>query len=286
MRRALVVLLTLVAGLTAAPAGVEQARKLYWRTEYQAALKLLNSVPDRDRDAGTFVLMGQCMYMQGDPKAASDLFQKAVTLTPSDSHAHLWLGRAYGRRAETSSFITAPGYASKAREHFEKAVALDGNNLEALSDLFEYYLDAPGFLGGGLDKAAALAQRMGQLNPAEYHWTQARLAEKRKEYQTAEQQLRSAAELAPRQVGRVIDLAKFLAKVGRFQESDEAFRKAAAIAPDSPKVLFERASTLIRAGRNIPEARQLLRQYLQAQLTPDDPPRQEAEQLLKQTSGA
>jgi Flp pilus assembly protein TadD len=286
MMRAFVVFVTLVTGLAAAPAGVEPARKLYWRTEYESALKLLKSVPDSEKTAEVYLLMGQCMYMQGDPKTASDHFQKAVALAPADARAHLWLGRAYGRRDETSSFVTAPGYATKAREHFEKSVALDGTNLDALSDLFEYYLDAPGFLGGGLDKAAALAQRMGQLNPAEYHWTQARLAEKRKEYQTAEQQLRSAAELAPRQVGRVIDLAKFLAKVGRFQESDDAFQKAAAIAPGSPKLLFERASTLIRTGRNMSEARQLLQQYLQTQLTPDDPPRHEAEQLLKKASGA
>lgn len=286
MMRALVLLLILVGGVAAAPANVDQAHKLYWRTDYEAALKLLNAVPDREKTLEVYMLMGQCMYMQGDPKAASDFFQKATALAPRDANAHLWLGRAFGRRAETSSFVTAPGYASKAREHFETAVSLDGTNLEALSDLFEYYLDAPGFLGGGLDKAASLAQRMGQINPAEYHWTQARLAEKRKEYQTAEQQLRSAAELAPRQVGRVIDLAKFLAKVGRFQESDEQFQKAAAIAPDSPKVIFERASTLIRTGRNMDEARQLLRQYLRAQLTPDDPPRHEAERLLQQASGA
>jgi hypothetical protein len=38
----------------------------------------------------------------------------------------------------------------------------------------------------------------------------------------------------------------------------------------------------LRAKQNLDEARTLLRQYLNAPLTPDDPPRSEAERLLKQ----
>jgi tetratricopeptide (TPR) repeat protein len=281
--RILALLLALsVSSFAATP--VARARDLYNRTEYRSALKLL--APLQDKDAAAYLLMGQCYYMQGDPKNASNMFQKAVDLAPGSSEARLWLGRAYGRRAETSSFITAPSYASKARQNFEKAVELDPANLEAISDLFEYYLDAPGFLGGGLDKAAALAQRIQSLNPAEFYWAQARLAEKQKEFQTAEQQLRRASDLAPRQIGRVIDLAKFLAKVGRYQESEEAFQRAAKIDPDSPQLLFERARTYIRTGRNLETARALLRKYLAAHLTPDDPPRKEAERLLKSVSSS
>ena len=265
------------AVLAGAAAPVERALALYNRTDYEAALRLLDSI--QPKDATAYLLMGQCSYMRGDPKKASDYFQKSVELAPTDI-SHLWLGRAYGRRAETSSFVTAPGYASKARQHFERAVELNPRNLEAIEDLFEYYLEAPGFLGGGLDKAARLTQRIGEVNPAEYHWAQARLAEKQKEYRTAEQQLRRAVDVAPRQMGRIVDLAKFLSKSGRYQESEEAFQQAAQIDPNAPKLLFARASAYIEAGRNLTVARQLLELYLTANLTPDDPPRKEAERLL------
>jgi tetratricopeptide (TPR) repeat protein len=268
--------------LAAGPSELDRARGLYERTEYDAALKVLADLPTRD--APVLALMGRCHYMQGDPKKASDYLEKAVALEPGQSDYQLWLGRAFGRRAETSSFVTAPGYAGKARVAFERAVQLDAKNGEAISDLFEYYLDAPGFLGGGLDKASAMADRMASLNPSEGAWAQSRLAEKRKEFTTAEQQLRRASELAPRQVGRVIDLAKFLAKAGRYQESDDAFRRAEALAPDSPKLMFERAGTYIRSKRNIEIAKQLLKRYLDAPLTPDDPPRRDAEELLRQVS--
>ena len=262
---------------------LDQARDLYNRTEYEAALKLL--LPLEKKGGPEWEAVGKSYLMMGEPKRAGEAFQKAVAAEPGRSDYHLWLGRAYGRRAETSNPFLAPGLASKARQCFEKAVELNPRNAEALNDLFEYYVQAPGFLGGGLDKAAALSARIRQLDPAEYHFAQAQLAEKRKEWGTAEQQLRRAVDLAPQQVGRVIDLAKFLSRQGRHAESDAAFEQAAGIAPNEPRVLFERANAYVRNRRNLDQARALLKQYLAAPLTPDDPSREVAGRLLKQAGG-
>ncbi|MCS7315582.1 MAG: tetratricopeptide repeat protein [Bryobacterales bacterium] len=261
---------------------LEQARRHYQRTEYREAIALLSPLPRKE--AAAWELLGKAWYMEGDYKKASQCFEQAVAAEPGNARFHHWLGRAYGRRAETSSFLTAPGLARKAREHFEKAVRLDPDNIEAVNDLFEYYLQAPGFLGGGLEKAEALLERIGRLDPAERHCAEARLAEKRREFSRAEQHLRKALEQAPRQLGRVIDLAKFLARQRRFEESEALLAQAERIAPGSPRLKFERAAIYIEAGRNLDEARRLLREYLAAPLTPEDPPRRQAEQLLKQLS--
>lgn len=261
---------------------LERARTYYLRTEYRAVLDLLLPLPHKD--GPVCELIGKAYYLEGDYKKASEYFEKAVAADPGNSAYHHWLGRAYGRRAETSSFLTAPRYAGKARQQFETAIRLDPNNLEAVNDLFEYYLHAPGFLGGGLQKAAALVEQIGRLDPAERHYAEARLAEKRREFARAEQQLRQAIEAAPRQLGRLIDLAKFLAKQQRFEESEAVFQQAERIAPGSPRLKFERAATYIRAGRNLEAARRLLVEYLNSPLTPEDPPRREAEELLKQLS--
>jgi tetratricopeptide (TPR) repeat protein len=260
-----------------------QARKLYSLTEYDRALQILQAIPDKD--AATHHLMGVSYYGRGDFKKSTDSLEKALAADPNNSSYALWLGRAYGRRAETSNLLTAPGYASKARQYFEKAVALNPNNLEALNDLFEYYLQAPGFLGGGFDKAVTVSERIGALNAVEGHWAAARLAEKRKEFSRAEEQLRRAAEMAPQQVGRLIDLAHFLSKQGRFQDADSSLAKAEKIAPNSPKVMYAKAEMYIKNGRNLPQARTLLKRYLASTLSPDDPPRSEAEKLLRQAEG-
>lgn len=268
--------------LWATTADVDHARALYNHTDYAASLKVLLAIPEKD--AAAHALIGQNYFMLSDFKKAADSFEKAVAADSGNSEYYHWLGRAYGKRAETSSPITAPGHAVKARKAFEKAIQLDPKNTEAINDLFEYYLDAPGFLGGGIDKAAALSKQIEKLDSIEGHYAQARLAEHRKEFATAEQQFRRAADLAPRQIGRIIDLAKFLAKHGRYLESDQTFSKAEQIDPNSPKLLFERADAYIHSGRNIDTARELLKRYLAARLTPDDPPRSEAQKLLKQVS--
>ena len=50
-------------------------------------------------------------------------------------------------------------------------------------------------------------------------------------------------------------------------------------------MIYARADTYIQQGRNLDTARQLLKRYLQAELLPDDPPRADAEKLLKKASG-
>ena len=255
------------------------ARALYQRTEYRQALQLLE--PAEPKSPASHALLGQCYYRLEDYKKASEAFQKAVDAEADNSVYWDWLGRAYGRRAETSSFFTAPSYASKARQYFEKAVQLNSENLDATDDLFEYYLEAPGFLGGGKDKAAELSERVRQRAPGKYHSMQARLAEKDKKMDLAEREWRAAVEAAPNEPGRVIDLARFLARQGRHNESDARFDQARRLAPESVQLKFQRARTYIDAKRNLEQARTLLEEYLKAPLTPDDPPRRDAQELLR-----
>jgi len=259
----------------------DRAHELYQRTEYAKAIAVLDHAPNQDVD--TLQLIGQCYFMQGDYKRATDSFEKALALAPQSSELHRLLGSVYGRRAETGSVLTAPGNAKKARQYFEQAVELDPNNREAASNLFEYYLEAPGFLGGGIDKAQSIAKRIATLDIPAGHHAFAQLERKQKRYDAAEEQLRSAAALAPHQVGRLIDLAKFLSDRGRVKESDEKFAEATLMAPNNPELLFARAETYIQQKRNLRDARQLLERYLASPLTPDDPPREDALTLLSQT---
>jgi len=269
--------------LAAGAAPLEEARRLYTHTDYDAALKLLE--PVEHKDAAVWALIGKAHYGKGDFKAATEALERAVAAEPDNSQYWDWLGKAWGQRASSAIFLKAPVYAVRCRKAFEKAVELDPQNREALGDLFSYYLDAPGFLGGGIEKAEKIARRFGELDEAEHQYTLAQLAKKRKDFPSAEKHLRRAMELDPDDAGRILDLAKFLAEQGRITESDRLFERARRVAPGSPKVLFERAAVFLRQKRNPAEARRLLEQYLAADLTPDDPPRREAEALLEKVKG-
>ncbi|HEV8412583.1 MAG TPA: tetratricopeptide repeat protein [Bryobacteraceae bacterium] len=284
MRGFLFFLLTLAAPvglLSARTPEWDRAHELYQRTEYVQALAILDRVPGKDADA--LQLIGQCHFMRGDYKQASEAFEKALALEPRSSELHRLMGTVYGRRAETGNIFTAAGNAKKAHEYFEEAVALDPNNREAVANLFEYYLEAPGVMGGGVDKAENLIKHIAKLNPAAAFHAQAQLESKRKRFDVAEAELRRALQAEPQNPGRLIDLARFLADHGRIKGSDEKFAEAARVAPNSPELLFARAETYIRQKRNLNDARQLLERYLASPLTPDDPPRDDARTLLTQT---
>jgi Flp pilus assembly protein TadD len=262
---------------------VGQADQLYRHTDYQGSLRLLAA--EHKPTAEIYSLMGKNQFMLGDYKKALEVFEKAAAMEPANSEYQLWLGRAYGRRAETGGWLGASGYAVKARQCFEKAVALDPHNREALNDLFDYYLNAPSLLGGGMDKAEAISRRTASDRPAEAEFEQAQLAEHRKQYDAAEAHLRRAVQFAPRETGRLVDLARFLAKRGRLEESDSHFTAAERLAPHDPQVTFAEAQTNIENRRNLDRARALLQQYLVSDVTPDDPPKQNAQQLLRTAEG-
>jgi Flp pilus assembly protein TadD len=262
---------------------VGRASALYQRTQYEDSLHLLAQDPAPDGD--NYLLSGKNYFMLGDYKRATEFLEKAVASSPANSDYELWLGRAWGRRAETSGWLTAGVHASKARQCFEKAIALDPHNREAKNDLFAFYLNAPGFLGGGIDRAEALAKSIANERPAEYESEEAQIADRKKDYAVAEAHLRRAMELAPDAPGRILDLARYVAKRGRLAESDALFEQARKLAPSQPRVAFAKARVDIENHRNLEQARGLLQSYLHASLTPDDPPRQEAEKLLRRAGG-
>jgi Flp pilus assembly protein TadD len=262
---------------------VGRASALYQRTDYEDSLHVL--AQDPAPDAANYLLSGKNYFMLGDYERAIECFEKALAISPTNSEYELWLGRAWGRRAETSGWLIAGVHASKARQCFERAVAWDPNNREAKNDLFDFYVNAPGFLGGGLEKAEAHARSIASERPPEYEYEEAQIADRKKDYAAAEAHLRRAMELAPTDSGRILDLARYVAKRGRLAESDALFDKARKLAPDKPTVAFAEARMDIENHRNLEQARRLLQGYLHASLTPDDPPRQEAEKLLRRAGG-
>jgi tetratricopeptide (TPR) repeat protein len=273
------ILIPLLSALAFAGDAIDRGRELYRKADYTEAIAVLRQT---ELDAKGLELLGKCYYQLGDFKKAADALEKAAMSAPSDSMIQDWLGRALGERAETSFAFAAAAHARKAREAFEHAVRLDPANTVALNDLFDFYIQAPGIMGGGIEKARDLIPRLAPLDPLGSHLAQAKLDEEKKQFAAAETELRAAIRTAPDKVDPVLELAQFLARRGRHDESDQTFQQAAGVAPGSPRIVFARAEAGIKSKRNVAEARELLKQYLATKgLTPDDPPRWEALRLMK-----
>jgi tetratricopeptide (TPR) repeat protein len=258
---------------------LEDATRAVEAQQYPVAIRLLGG--NRARTAPEFFLLGKAHFQMGNFDEAAEALERAVAAAPGNATMRNWLGRAQGMRAERANPFRAMGLARQARDHFEAAVKSDPKNLEAVSDLFSFYLAAPGFLGGGVEKAQALAETVKAVNAGEYAFLQAQLAEKTKDYAAAEKHYREAQAREPQRVGRWIDLAKFYTRRGMSAQAEEALGKAKALAPGAPRLLFDEANLLVRAGRGKAQARELLRKYQASARRDSDPPPYEVQQLFE-----
>ncbi len=121
----------------------------------------------RPTDARAHFYLGRIAFSQQDYDSAVARFETAIGLQKHNARFHLWLGRAYGRQAQHAFVWQQFWLARKACRQFEIAVALDPDSVIARWDLMEYYLKAPGFLGGGRDKAERQAREIQRRDAAE-----------------------------------------------------------------------------------------------------------------------
>src|SRR6266487_1820970 len=129
MRRGALLSFLFCGCLLAASGTLEEASKLYNRTDFEGSLGILKALPVKN--ARVFDLMGKNYFMLGEFKKASEVYEQAVAADPANAEYEHWLAKAYGKRAETSSPFTAPGLATKARQHLERAVELNPKDKEA-----------------------------------------------------------------------------------------------------------------------------------------------------------
>lgn len=200
--------------------------------------------------------------------------EKAVSTSPQNSDYHLWLGRATGEKASRANFMSAFSLARKTREEFETAVKLDPKNAEALSDLGEFYEEAPGAVGGGMDKAEEIAKKLAAIDPAREHQLRAEMAEKQKDLETAEKEYKASC-TGSRAAIQWMELAGFYRKHERWTDMDAAIKSGEAAAAHDKKsavALFNGAGTLARANRQPQEAIRLFKSYLASpELTEEAP---------------
>ena len=231
-------------------------------------------------DAESYNLMCRAYFSLGNWDRGIPYCEKSVKLAPDNSRYHLWLGRIYGEKADRAGWFAAATLAGKVRDQFEESVKLNPDNVDARTDLAEFYLEAPGMIGGGRDKAETQANALERLDPGKAHWVRGRIAEKNKELATAEKEYRVAVDVSHGSALSWLNLALFFRNHNRLDEMEDAIRHASATQTGHSEVLVDAAETLNRTGRNIPTAIDLLRRYLSSSSTVEAAPAFKAHYLL------
>jgi tetratricopeptide (TPR) repeat protein len=242
--------------------------------EADKALTLLQSLPQPDTaEAHNFECRVRYTLEQWD--AAVSACEHAVHLDDQNSDFHLWLGRALGEKADRANFLSAYSLAKRVRSEFEESVKLNPRNADALADLGDFYFEAPGAVGGGIDKAEAIAGQLEKVDPARAHDLRARIADGRKDPVTAEREYKQAIAAGPHPALQWVTLASFYRTHQRWTEMESAIHSAvtgAARDTHAAVAFYDGASVLTRANRDLPLAAKMLENYIASPAKTEEAP--------------
>jgi tetratricopeptide (TPR) repeat protein len=237
----------------------------------EATAMLQQTLDEQPADAMAHQLLCRVLYSQEMADKAIHECEMAAVNAPSDSNTQMWLGRAYGLKASHASPLVALGLARKVHIAFERAIELDATNVHAMNDLGEYYVAAPAIIGGGLDKAQALAATMLPLYPVQSHRLSALIAEKKKDIATAESEFKNAV-AAGKTPEAYIDLGHFYRRQNQPDKVLTALQAGIEADRRRDASLVDAASILSAANLSPQLAESLLREYLSSPAKSDDAP--------------
>lgn len=237
----------------------------------EASAALRQTLAAQPRNAQAHQLLCRAYYAQETADAAIHECELAASNDPSNSVTQMWLGRAYGMKASHANPLIAFSLARKVHSAFERAVQLDPQNIQAMSDLGEFYVDAPAIVGGGLDKARALADRMQPHFAPEAHRLRALIASSDKDPATAEAEFKKAA-LASKAPAAYVNLGQFYQQQNQPDKSIAALQAGIDADRQKDASLVDAASILTAMNRSPQLAEDLLRKYLSSPAKSDDAP--------------
>jgi tetratricopeptide (TPR) repeat protein len=247
-------------------ATLRQANDALQEGQADRALALLTPLPTRGAgaaEAQNLICRVRLSLKQWD--SAAKACGVAVQMDGQSSDFHMWLGRSLGEQAGRATFVTAFMLGRRVLSEFQQAVQLDPRNAGALSDLGQFYRDAPAIIGGGLDKADAIAAQLEKVNPAKAYELRGNIAVTRKDYGTAERDYRQAIAVSPHPAEQWTRLASFYRDRKRWSDMDTAIRAGYAAAghdKESGVGLYDGAGILFETNRDPALAVKMLEDYL------------------------
>ncbi len=226
------------------------------------AVAWIPQVKDASAEAKAAYDRGRAAHSAGKRDEAVTALERAVALEPTSSLYQLWLGHAYSRQLLSAGFLRKPFIARRCGDAYNLAVKLDPTSIDAAEARLEFFLGAPGIVGGGLDKARAEAARIATLDAYRGAMADARIAEHEKEWPKAERVYRSLMAEYPDRTAAVDALVTILQNAKRFDEAFAVVDDRLARLPDETSSLYNLGRLSAVSGQHLARGESALRRFL------------------------
>ncbi len=189
--------------------------------------------------------------------------RKAIKRDKKNSRYHLTLAYGYGIKAQQGGF-QAMFYAGKFKGECELAIKYDPGNVDAHFAVLQYYVMAPGFVGGGADKAEETAAVISDLDPFRGFMARAFLARREGDLAAAERAYTAAVALDTTSVDGWVALASFYLEQKRYGEAVPLGERVLRLEPDNYGAVYQLAKAHLLLGEDLDAALRGFTEYLDA----------------------
>jgi tetratricopeptide (TPR) repeat protein len=297
--RWMVLNLLLITGHVAMAADVD-ADVLIKNGHYKHARAVLEKrLAANPKDAQALTLMALVKLAFRDFDGATKVAEQAVGLNGKDAQAHAVSAECYGSKTKGDvGMFEGLRLARSVKSEAETALAIDPKNYLALRSLMEFYMEAPGIIGGSNSQADAMAAKIMAIDPAKGYLAKAEiatqnnqsdqvaslylkaaeadpksydvcirlgglyLAEKTHDLNKAEDYSQKAIQLDPERAAGWGLLAIVTVQKGDMPGLDKLLVQAEKAAPDNLAYYFRAARALSANGKDDVRAEKLYKQYL------------------------
>lgn len=232
---------------------INYAKKLFDDKRYkEAKWELEEILKTNTKNQEAHFYLGKTLFYLRLFDEASEEFEEAISQNEKIADYHFWLAQAYGAKALNSNIFSQLTLAGKIKNEYIKALEIDDKHTLARVGLANYYLRAPGIMGGSIEKAYEQANILLKYDEMRGRYLLAQLYVKENKQTQAEEEYK----ILERKYGNQKDFydfynyyGYFLLKLGRKEEAIQKFKKQIELAPNNANSYDSLGDALVASGR-------------------------------------
>ncbi len=234
--RAFLLLIGATAFLSTAQAQIDSTGiKLIAQHKYAEAKSFYEAAINTNRkDAEAHYQLARVLLIQGNSDDAEDQVDEALEINELNALYHLLRGNILGDRAQKANVFKQAILAPKVKNAFLRAVELDPALAAARVGLYNYYIMAPGIMGGSDEEALKQANEVAKLNFARGHFLLADFYRRKKDFTQAEAEYKKVIDADPEKIDGYKALGYFFINQKKFDQAVAQFKKYGELDPKNP----------------------------------------------------
>ncbi len=252
MKGSIIAVLCLFLSSLAFSQDINSAKDLLQKNNLKEAKSVLEKLISNDKNnADAHFYLGQTLVRMKEYSDASDEFEEAVKINYNNAEYHFWLAQAYGMDAQTSSIFTQMRLAPKIKDEYLKTVQINPKHIGGRVGLINYYMVAPGIMGGSMEKAYQEANTLIGIDEKQGHYLLGAVYNKDKNFTKAEEEFK----FLESKYGNLKDFYGFyniygylLLNNSRVDEAIQKFKKQVELAPGNSNAYDSLGDGYLAAG--------------------------------------